>query len=80
MKKRGAKNKLLPDKETLLVATAEMNVMDSQPQMVLGLSKKIYNVVTSLELSQTGESPSKHTKHKSKLAFVRRVINRVNKR
>ena len=80
MKKRGAKNKLLPDEETLLVATAEMKAMASQPQMVVGLSKQIFNVVTALELSQTGVSPSKHTKHKSKLAFARQVINRVNKR
>ena len=57
MSKRGANHKLLPDEETLLVAAEEMKAMSSQPQMVVGLSKQIFNVVTVLELSQTGESP-----------------------
>ena len=57
MHKRGAKNKLLPDAETLRVATAEMKTMASQPQTVRGLASQIDNAVTVLEIAQMGESP-----------------------
>ena len=71
---------MLPDEETLLVATAEMNAMDSQHQMVRGLAKQMDDVVVAIEISETGDSPSKNTKHKSKMAFTIKVINRGNKR
>ena len=36
-----------------------MKAMASQPQMVRGLATQIENVVSALEIAQTGESPSK---------------------
>ena len=54
--KRGAKNKLLPDAETLRVATAEMKKMASQPQMVRGLIYQIDNIVVAIKIAQARES------------------------
>ena len=50
MHKRGEKHKLLPDEETRLVATSEMNAMTLQPQMVKILATQINNMVVALDI------------------------------
>ena len=80
MHKMGAKHKLLPDEETLLVAAAKVKYMVSQPTMVKGMATQNNNVVVVLEIQQSGEPPSKKIQRKSKMAFSRRVIHIVNRK
>ena len=78
IKTKGYATKLLPDEETLTVATAEMKNLASQPQRTKRVAASLNKLIK--ELSQQGGNKRMRydIKPKSKMAYARRVIRRVN--
>ena len=79
LKTKGYATKLLPDKETLIVATAEMKNLASQPQQTKCVAASLNKLIQLLSNSQQGNKRMRFDlEPSSKMKFARCVIRHVN--
>ena len=76
---KGQVPNLLPDEESLLVATAEMKCYASKPQQARRLAGQANSLLRKMVESGVSKV-NPDIKHKSKIQYVRRVLKRVMKR
>ena len=81
IKPKGYATKLLPDEEVLVVATAEMKNLASQPQRIKRVAASLNTLIQRLNHSnQCNKRLRYDIKPQSKMKYARLVIRRVNAR
>ena len=81
IKPKGYATKLLPDEEVLVVATAEMKNLASQPQRTKRVAASLNTLIQQLNHSNQCKKRMRYDiQPQSKMKYARRVIRRVNSR